>query len=118
MTTANRYAHPRRGSQFAQLRKASSTQSKFSLNRSLLPSPLDYYATQNITLKGRAEWRDALCPFHADSSPSLRIHSVKGSFKCMVCEAKGGDIIAFHMAYTGLNFIDTCKALGAWSESK
>ena len=35
----------------------------------------------------------------------------------MVCEAKGGDVIAFHMARYGLPFIEACKALGAWEQN-
>jgi hypothetical protein len=32
----------------------------------------------------------------------------------MVCEAKGGDVLAFHMQRHGMGFVDACKALNAW----
>lgn len=89
---------------------------KFGLNRALLPEVIDYLKARGIALKGRGLWRDAICPFHDDHNASLRINSVKGCFKCMACGAKGGDLIAFHQQLTGLGFIETCKALGAWEQ--
>ena len=90
---------------------------RFAFNRALLPQPLEYYRDQqSMKITGTGEWRTALCPFHDDKTPSLRINVRNGAFKCMVCEAKGGDVIAFHMARHGLPFIEACKALGAWSE--
>jgi hypothetical protein len=96
--------------------KHNPTLNKFGLNRALLPEPIEYLTTRGYTLKGRGEWRIMICPFHDDSSPSLRINSRKGCFKCMACEAKGGDIIAFHQLLTGKSFIEACKDLGAWED--
>ena len=92
------------------------TGKRFALNRRLLPGTLDYLTARGFKLKGRGQWRDMLCPFHDDHTASLRIHSLKGCFKCMACGAKGGDLIAFHQRLTGRSFIDTCKDLGAWEE--
>lgn len=92
--------------------------SKFGLNRALLPNPIDYLQSQQISFKGSGQWRDVLCPFHDDKSPSLRMNATTGGFKCMACGAKGGDIIAFHQQLTGLGFIETCKALGAWEQKQ
>ena len=91
------------------------TRQKAAFNRSLLPTPLEYYRDANsMKLIGTSEWRSTLCVFHDDSQPSLRINTRNGAFKCMVCETKGGDVLAFHMQRHGLAFIDACKALGAW----
>ena len=87
---------------------------KFS--RKDLPNSTTYYETQNIKLKGSGAWRDALCPFHPDTKPSLRINVEKGAYRCMVCGAHGGDVLAFHRHKYGLNFIEACKQLGAWLE--
>lgn len=87
---------------------------KFGLNRALLPDPIEYLTARGYSVKGRGELREMICPFHDDSTPSLRINSRKGCFKCMACEAKGGDIIAFHQLLTGKPFIEACKDLGAW----
>jgi DNA primase len=86
------------------------------LVRSLLPSPIKYYKTQNIDLKSRGEWCDAICPFHPDKKPSLRIKLENGAYRCMVCGAHGGDVLAFHRHKHGLNFVEACKQLGAWVE--
>jgi hypothetical protein len=80
------------------------TGKRFALNRSLLPSPLEYYRdTHSLKLIGAGEWRSTLCPFHDDSQPSLRINT-----------RTGGDVLAFHMQRHGLAFIEACKALGVW----
>jgi DNA primase len=85
---------------------------KFS--RKHLPSSITYYENQGIKLKGGGAWRDAVCPFHRDTKPSLRVNVEKGAYRCMVCGAHGGDVLAFHMHKHGLNFVDACKELGAW----
>lgn len=89
---------------------------KFGLNRALLPKPIAYLKAQQIHFKGAGRWLDVLCPFHNDTSPSLRMHSERGGFKCMACDAKGGDLIAFHQQRYNLGFVETCKALGAWEQ--
>ena len=85
---------------------------KFS--RKDLPSPIQYFETQGIVLKGKSNWRDAICPFHNDTKPSLRVNIAKGAYRCMACGAHGGDVLAFHQHKYGLTFIDACKQLGAW----
>lgn len=87
---------------------------KFS--RKALPDAITYYEKQNIQLKGSGQWRDAICPFHADTKPSLRINIERGAYRCMVCGARGGDVLAFHMHKHGLGFIQAAKSLGAWVE--
>lgn len=88
--------------------------SRGEFRRDLLPAPLDYYAAAGIELAGRGAWRDAICPFHADSRPSLRIHAGTGAFRCMSCGASGGDVLSFHRRRHILGFVEAAKALGAW----
>ncbi len=88
------------------------TLGKFS--RKALPDAIQYYEKQDIQLKGGGQWRDAVCPFHADTNPSLRINIERGAYRCMVCGARGGDVLAFHMHLHSMPFIAACKALGAW----
>lgn len=88
------------------------TQGKFT--RSLLPNTITYFKAQGIKLKGSGAWRDAICPFHADTNPSLRINIERGAYRCMACGARGGDVLAFHMHLHSMPFIAACKALGAW----
>ncbi len=87
---------------------------RFSFDSRMLPKPADYYAGEGVKLLGRGTWRDAICPFHQDTSPSLRVHIVTGAFRCMACGARGCDVLAFHMRRHALQFIDAAKSLGAW----
>ena len=87
---------------------------KSGFDRARLPKPADYFAQQGLKLTGGGEWKNALCPFHHDTRPSLRVRIDTGAFKCMVCGAHGGDVLAFHQQRYGLSFIDAARQLGAW----
>ena len=51
-----------------------------------------------------------LCPYHADSHPSLSFSPKANTFRCFACGAHGGVIdIAMHVL--GKDFIDTCRWL-------
>jgi DNA primase len=82
--------------------------------RERLPKPTEYFKSQGLKLSGCGEWKNAICPFHADTRPSLRVRLDTGCFRCMVCCATGGDVLAFHRLKTGLGFVEAAKALGAW----
>lgn len=100
------YAHPRRGN---------AKPRRFAFQRASLPEPLAYFTTlEQLKLTGSGEWRSAVCPFHNDTQPSLRINIRSGGWRCMVCGAHGGDVLAFHMQRHDLPFIEAAKALGAW----
>ena len=83
-------------------------------NKSNLQSPSTYFKEQGLKLSGGGEWRSSICPFHQDTHPSLRINIDTGSFKCMACGKRGGDVISFHMQRYGMGFVETVKQLGAW----
>jgi hypothetical protein len=87
---------------------------KAKFNRELLPSPGQYFRDQGLKIMGGSEWKSALCPFHPDTSPSLRLRLDSGGFRCMACGAHGGDVLAFHMKLYNLDFISAAKSLGAW----
>ncbi len=53
----------------------------------------------------------AICPFHADTKPSMSISSEKGIFKCFSCGASG-DGLEFVKRYRNLSFIEAIKELG------
>ena len=101
----NNHASPARGSY---ARKPGN------FNRTLLPNPADYYIAHGLKLTGGGEWKSAVCPFHNDTHPSLRVRLDTGAFKCMVCGAGGGDVLAYHMRITSLPFIRAAKDLSAW----
>ena len=85
-----------------------------SFDRNKLPDPLSYYETQGLKLIGGGEWRTTRCAFHGGSD-SMRIVVKSGGFKCMAeCGARGGDVVAYHMAAHSLSFVEAAKDLGAW----
>lgn len=86
---------------------------QFSFKRNLLPSPTEYFKSQGLKFTGGGEWKSALCPFHEDTKPSLRVRLGTGGFRCMVCGVKGGDVLAFHMQRHGLRFHEAARQLGA-----
>lgn len=86
------------------------------LDRSRLPDPREYFESQGLRLIGRGPWRTTRCEFHRGSD-SMRLNVKTGGWVCMAgCGAKGGDVLAYHMASQGLGFIDAAIELGAWAE--
>ena len=85
-------------------------------NREALPEPLAYFEAQGLTFRERkGRWRTTRCDFH-QGSDSMRVNTVTGAWCCMSCNAHGGDVLAYEMAFSGLTFIEAAKALGAWIE--
>ncbi|KTC87023.1 CHC2 zinc finger domain-containing protein [Legionella brunensis] len=89
---------------------------KKKFNRDSLPNPGQYFREQGLKLTGGGEWKSALCPFHADTNPSLRLRLDSGGFRCMSCGVHGGDVLAFHMQLYKIDFITAAKQLGAWED--
>jgi hypothetical protein len=86
-----------------------------SFERNHLPDPVGYYTdAAGLALQGRGTWRTTRCEFH-DGSDSMRINIKTGAFRCMAeCGARGGDVLAYHMAAHCMEFIEAAKTLGAW----
>ena len=116
LNTTNNKGAPRNGTPSTPHSYSTKTQwnYKSSFDRTRLPVSTHYYPAQGLKLSGKGAWRDAVCPFHDDTKPSLRVRLETGSFRCMVCDARGGDVLAFHMQRYGLSFKDAAVALGAW----
>ena len=82
--------------------------------RDRLPDAEGYYTAQALRLIGKGKWRTTECRFHGGSD-SMRINLASGAFVCMAgCGARGGDVLAYHMAEHGTDFVSAAKALGAW----
>lgn len=78
------------------------------------PDPRSYYEAQGLVLSKGEKWVTTACHFH-QGSDSMRINLQSGAFVCMAgCGARGGDVLAYHMAVHGLEFIEAAKDLGAW----
>jgi DNA primase len=52
----------------------------------------------------------ALCPFHEEKTPSFNVHPERQTFKCFGC-GKGGDAIAFVMAYENTDYPEAIRIL-------
>jgi len=65
---------------------------------------------QFVTLRrAGANWK-ALCPFHAEKTPSFMVNPKKGIFHCFGCGA-GGDAFGFLMRQDRLSFPEAVRAL-------
>lgn len=84
-----------------------------SFDRERLPEPQTYFESAGLVLQGRGKWRSTSCTFHGGTS-SMRINLETGAWVCMSCGQKGGDVLAYEMASAGAEFVEACKALGAW----
>ncbi|HRN76598.1 CHC2 zinc finger domain-containing protein [Ottowia sp.] len=84
-----------------------------SFDRNLLPEPIGFYENDGLVLTGRGKWRTTSCVFHGGSD-SMRINTTTGAWRCMACDEKGGDVLAYRMAVTGEDFVTAARALDAW----
>jgi len=66
---------------------------------------------QFVTLRRAGENWKALCPFHAEKTPSFMVNPRKGIFHCFGCGA-GGDAFGFLMRQDRLSFPEAVRALG------
>ena len=81
--------------------------------RDRLPDPIAYFENQGLTLRGPGKWKTTRCNFH-DGSDSMRVNTTSGSWVCMNCGVKGGDVLAYEMQATGTEFVRAAQELGAW----
>lgn len=81
--------------------------------REQLPDPLAYFDGEGVPLKGSGTWRTGPCHFHGGSD-CFRVNVKSGGFKCMNCEVKGGDVLAYAMQRHGLEFVEAALSLGAY----
>ena len=86
-----------------------------SFDRSNLPDAAAYFEEQGLRLVGRGKWRTAACAFHGGSD-SMRINTETGSWVCMACDAKGGDVLAYQIQAHGIEFVEAAKQLGCWTD--
>jgi len=61
-------------------------------------------------IKGSGRVKIAMCPFHEETQPSLRIYTDTNTFHCFSCK-RGGDVIAFVMELKGIKFKEAARYL-------
>ncbi len=72
--------------------------------------PISQVISKYIDTKKRGQNHEAVCPFHNDTNPSLKINDTMGIYKCFVC-GESGDSIKFVQQFRNLNFIEGLKEL-------
>ena len=63
------------------------------------------FISKYITLTKRGKNYFGLCPFHADTNPSLSVSPEKQIYKCFVC-GEAGNIFNFLMKFENISFIE------------
>ncbi len=66
--------------------------------------------SEYLPLKRRGANHVALCPFHAEKTPSFTVNEDKRLFYCFGCQA-GGSVITFLMKQEGVGFTDAVRIL-------
>ena len=64
-----------------------------------------------ITLTKKGKNYFGLCPFHADTNPSLSVSREKQIYKCFVC-GEAGNVFNFLMKYENISFREAVKVIG------
>ena len=64
-----------------------------------------------VTLRKAGVNYIGVCPFHADTHPSMSVSRAKQIYKCFVCE-QGGDVINFVQEYEKKTFSEALAYLG------
>jgi putative DNA primase/helicase len=84
-------------------------------DRARLPDPQRYYEEQGLRLTGNGTWKTAPCIFHGGSD-SLGVNIETGGYTCRnpSCDAKGGNVLDYHMAAHSLGFVEAAADLSAW----
>jgi hypothetical protein len=93
-------------------------------DRAALPSPRSFYSSEfgGLPRENSKGWTSAECCFHQSETRGrkrnkpLRVNLREGNFKCMSCDARGGDVLAFVMLRDGVNFQRAAERLGAWKD--
>lgn len=86
-----------------------------SFTRENLPDAISYFESQGLAFQRGGKWRTTRCDFHGGSD-SMRVNTSTGTWVCMSCNAKGGDVLAYHMAANCMDFVAAARALGAWQD--
>ena len=73
-------------------------------------SVLDVLSRYGIPTEKRGKNHFALCPFHAEDTPSLAVDPIRNTWKCFGC-GKGSSVVDFVMAKEGLDFAAAARKL-------
>lgn len=68
------------------------------------------FISDYVQLKKSGQNYKALCPFHAEKTPSFMVSQPKQIFHCFGCGA-GGDVVSFLMKHESLSFSEAVQAI-------
>jgi DNA primase len=71
-------------------------------------APVSQIIAHFIPVQKKGAQLVSLCPFHADTKPSLTINDQRGLFRCFACNT-GGDAITFVELYRKVDFKEALK---------
>jgi DNA primase len=80
------------------------------LKEQIKEAPVSLIIGQFIPLNKKGANLEALCPFHSDSHPSLKVNDAKGMYKCFVC-GEGGDAITFVKDFKRVDYVEALKII-------
>lgn len=80
------------------------------LKERIKESPISMVITHYIPLSKKGANLEAICPFHTDTKPSLKVNDAKGMYKCFACGA-GGDAITFVKEFKRIEFVDALREI-------
>jgi len=75
------------------------------------PDIINILREESIELKQRGKYHWALCPFHAEKTPSFKVNPDMQQFYCWGCH-EHGDVLSFIQKYKGLSFNAALSYLG------
>lgn len=74
--------------------------------------PIESVIGNYLTLTPEGSCLSALCPFHKDSGPTLKVNPGKQLYKCFAC-GSGGDGIRFVMEYLNIPFVEAVERIAS-----
>ncbi len=80
------------------------------LKERIKDSPISMVVGQYMSLNKKGANLEGICPFHADTKPSLKVNDGKGMYKCFVCGA-GGDAITFVKEFKRIEYVEALKEI-------
>lgn len=72
--------------------------------------PISDIVGKHISLTKKGINFEAICPFHRDTHPSLKVNDQKNLFKCFACNV-AGDSVKFVMDYKKLGFKEALESI-------
>ena len=74
---------------------------------------IDVLQGYNVTLRKAGRFYKALCPFHAEKTPSFVVWPESGTWRCFGSCGEGGDVYKFVMKQENCDFGEALKLLAA-----